>query len=58
MRVSVIADVVPFVDDAAHEIGIRLPVLADDEEAGGHVFGFEYVKDARRPCGIGAVVKS
>src|SRR2546421_19067 len=52
-----VADVVAVGDDAPDEVWVLLPVLADDEEGGGHVLALEYVENARRPSRVGAVVE-
>ena len=53
----VVTDLVTFVRDTSHEIGIRLAVLSDDEESGRNIFALENVENRRRPSRIRAVVE-
>src|SRR5207253_3580413 len=57
VREGMVADVVPFGDDAPHQLGVLLSILADDEDARGHALLFEVVEDARSPDGIGVSAK-
>src|SRR5690349_8238685 len=57
MRERVIPDFVAFIDDAPHEIGISLSVLADYEERRRDLFLFEDVENGRRPTRIGTIVE-
>src|SRR5438105_9018608 len=57
MGEGVVADDVSLGELAAHQIGTRLRVLADEEESGVHAARLEQVEDARRPDGIGPVVE-
>ena len=57
MAPGVIADEVAGVGDSAGEFWLGLRKFADHEEGGVHIVLGEDVEEARRPCGIGAVVE-
>src|ERR1700694_5975424 len=57
MSISVIANLMTFVNDAAHEVGIGLPILADDKECRRHILPLQNVQYVRSPFGIGTVVE-
>src|SRR6185295_9271521 len=57
MSKRVITDLVAFSNDAAHQVRIGLPVLANDEERGRYVFAFQNVQNCGGPLFIWAIVK-
>ena len=57
MSVSVIANLVTFINETAQKIGISLSVLSDYEERGRHVFPFQNIKNGRSPFRIRSIVK-
>src|SRR5438445_13878765 len=57
MSIGMIANLMTFVNDAAHEVGIGLPILADDKECRGHILALQNVQYVRSPFGIRTVVE-
>src|SRR5258706_8822223 len=58
MGISVVANLMTFIDHAAQEIGVSLSVFPNNEESGGHVFLFQDVEDWGRPPRVRTVIKS
>ena len=58
MIISVVPDLVTFVDDAPNEARIFLRVHAHEKERRLHVRRFQNVENLRRPSRIGTVVES
>src|ERR1051326_3359817 len=58
MRVSVIADLVSFVDFATQKIRIRIAILADYEECRRDILVLQNVEDRRRPVRVRPIVES
>ena len=57
VRPGVVADEVPGIEDAAGEVGLGLGEFANHEERGVNAVLGEDVEEARRTCGVGAVVE-
>ena len=57
MSEGVVANLMALINDAAQQIGIRLPILSDNKKRGGNVFPFQNVKYSGRPLWIRAIVK-
>ncbi len=57
MAPGVVADKVAGVGDASSEFQFSLGEFADHEESCAHFVLGQNVEKARRPCGVGAVVK-
>src|ERR1041385_4392027 len=58
MIISVVPDLVSFVDNPADEAGIMLGVCTNEKKRGLHVGPFQNIENLRRPPRIGAVIKS
>ena len=58
MCISVITNLMTFVNQAAQQVRIGLSVFPDNKECSRNLFLFENVEDCRRPSRIGTVIKS
>src|SRR6266566_4607208 len=58
MIISVVPDLVPFIDNATDKLRIALRVHSHQKKRGFHVRCFEEVQNLWRPSRIGTVVKS
>src|SRR6478672_11070003 len=57
MSEGVITNLMTFVDNAPHQVGICLPVFSDDEKCGRSMLLFQDVKNRRRPARVWPIVK-
>ena len=57
MGEGVISDHMPLGELAAHQVGARLGVFADEEERRLRAAGLEHVENLRRPVAVGPVVE-
>ncbi len=58
MIISVVPDLVSFIDNSADEAGVALGVRPDEKKRSLHVGSFQNIENLRRPPRIGAVIKS
>ena len=58
MIISVVPDLVPFVDDATNKIRVALCVHSHQEKRRLHICHFKNIQNLRRPSRVRAVVKS
>src|SRR5881394_768519 len=58
MIIGVVPNLMAFIDNATHKLGVTLCVYSHDEKGRLHVCCFQNVQDLRSPSRIGAVIES